>query len=330
MSTVEFSSPILHLSGPTASGKSSLAEKLLEQFDVELISVDSALVYRGMDIGSAKPDAETLRRCHYHLVDLIDPEDSYSAAKFVTDANALIVEIQARGRIPVLVGGTMLYFRALTQGLSDLPSTDPALRAELLYELETRGLSALHAELAQVDPIAAARIHPNDPQRTVRALEVFRQTGLPLSAQQQAWRGLAAVADNILRFALYPDRAVLHERIALRFQQMLSDGFLDEVRTLMARPALTVDHTSMRAVGYRQAWQYLSGEFNASELFLRGVAATRQLAKRQITWIRSDPGLVRLEGSPEQNYASVCAALQNQLVGKGSDAPAGESKAIRS
>ena len=301
---------ILHLCGPTASGKSSLAEQLAEQFDAELISVDSALVYRGMDIGSAKPDAETLRRCRYHLIDVIEPEASYSAAKFVSDATALIAQIQARGRLPILVGGTMLYFRALTQGLSDLPTTDPALRAELLHELETRGLSALHAELAQVDPVAAARIHPHDPQRTVRALEVFRQTGVPLSTQQQAWRSVAPAVDNVLRFALYPDRAWLHERIALRFQQMLDAGFLAEVRTLMARPELTIQHTSMRAVGYRQAWQHLSGEFDANELTMRGVAATRQLAKRQITWIRSDPGQVRLEGSAEQNYDFLCAKLR--------------------
>ena len=317
--------PILHLCGPTASGKSSLAEKLAEQFDVELISVDSALIYRGMDIGSAKPDAETLARCHYHLIDLIEPEASYSAAKFVADTNAAIAQIQSRGRMPILVGGTMLYFRALTQGLSDLPTTDPALRAELMQELETRGLSALHAELARVDPTAAARIHPNDPQRTVRALEVYRQTGVPLSTQQLAWRTEAPAAENVLRFALYPDRAWLHERIALRFQQMLDAGFLDEVRTLMARPELSVEHTSMRAVGYRQAWQHLSGEFDANELFLRGVAATRQLAKRQITWIRSDPGLVRLEGSAGQNYDSVCLKLQHQLTGKSA-----ESNTIRS
>ena len=317
--------PILHLCGPTASGKSALAEKLAEQFDVELISVDSALVYRGMDIGSAKPDAETLRRCHYHLIDLIEPEASYSAAKFVADANAQILEIQTRGRIPILVGGTMLYFRALTQGLSDLPSTEPALRAQLLQELESRGLSALHAELAQVDPAAAARIHPNDPQRTVRALEVFRQTGVPLSTQQLAWRSLAPAPENVLRFALYPDRAWLHERIALRFQQMLDAGFLEEVRALMARPNLSIEHTSMRAVGYRQAWQHLSGEFDANELLLRGVAATRQLAKRQITWIRSDPGLVRLEESAEENYDFVCTELQNHLAGISS----AESNSIR-
>ena len=318
--------PILHLCGPTASGKSSLAEKLAEQFDVELISVDSALVYRGMDIGSAKPDPGTLQRCHYHLIDLIEPEDSYSAAKFVVDANALIAQVHSRGRIPILVGGTMLYFRALTQGLSDLPTTNPALRIELLQELESRGLSALHAELAQVDPVAAARIHPNDPQRTVRALEVFRETGVPLSTQQLAWRTEAPAAANVLRFALYPDRAWLHERIALRFQQMLDKGFLDEVRTLMTRPELTVEHTSMRAVGYRQAWQHLSGDFGANELVLRGVAATRQLAKRQITWIRSDPGLVRLEGSSEENYDFLCAQLQNHLAGIAS----AESNTIRS
>lgn len=324
-SSITTAPPILHLCGPTASGKSSLAEKLAEQFDVELISVDSALVYRGMDIGSAKPNAETLARCRYHLIDLIEPEASYSAAKFVADADALIAQIQSRRRIPILVGGTMLYFRALTQGLSDLPTTDPALRAALLQELETRGLSALHAELAQVDPTAAARIHPNDAQRTLRALEVFRQTGVPLSAQQLAWRSVAPVADNVLRFALYPDRAWLHERIALRFRQMLDAGFLDEVRALMARPKLSIDHTSMRAVGYRQAWQHLFGDFDANELFLRGVAATRQLAKRQITWIRSDPGLLRLEGTAEQNYDSVCVKLQDQLTGKSA-----ESNTIRS
>ena len=322
--------PILHLCGPTASGKSSLAEKLAEQFDVELISVDSALVYRGMDIGSAKPDAQTLQRCHYHLIDLIEPEASYSAAKFVSDANILIAQIQARGRVPILVGGTMLYFRALTLGLSDLPATDPALRAELLHELETRGLSALHAELAQVDPAAAARIHPNDPQRTVRALEVFRQTGVPLSTQQHAWRSVMPGPENVLRFALYPDRAWLHERIALRFQQMLDAGFLAEVRALMARPELTTEHTSMRAVGYRQAWQHLSGEFDANELLLRGVAATRQLAKRQITWIRSDPGLMRLEGDPDENYAAISLALQHQLAGKSVAKSVGAANTIRS
>jgi tRNA dimethylallyltransferase len=303
------SPPILHLCGPTASGKSQLAEQLHQHFDVELISVDSALIYRGMDIGSAKPDAVIQQSCRYHVLDLIDPEQSYSAAQFVSDANRAIAAIHARGRIPVLVGGTMLYFRALIQGLSDLPATDPALRALLRQELATRGLAELHAELARVDPLAAARIHPNDPQRILRALEVFRQTGQPMSSQQQAWRDIKSVDPTILRIALYPDRAWLHERIALRFEQMLAMGFLDEVRALMRRPGLTLDHPAMRAVGYRQAWQHLSGEFDLGELKLRGVAATRQLAKRQITWIRSDPGLLRLEGDLAQNFDALCHAL---------------------
>ncbi len=305
--------PILHLCGPTASGKSSLAEKLSTEFDVELISVDSALVYRGLDIGSAKPDKDTQTRCRYHLIDLIDAHESYSAAKFVQDANALIAQVHARGRTPILVGGTMLYFRALTQGLSDLPSTDPALRTQLQLELATRGLAALHAELATVDPAAATRIHANDPQRTLRALEVFRQTGVPLSGLQKTWqqaRGQqASTPENALRFALYPDRAWLHGNIASRFQHMLDAGFLSEVQGLMARPNLTLDHTSMRAVGYRQAWQHLAGEFDVAELTLRGVAATRQLAKRQITWIRSDPGLIRLEGHAAENYEVLAKVL---------------------
>jgi tRNA dimethylallyltransferase len=300
--------PVLHLCGPTASGKSSLAEKLTEQFDVELISVDSALVYRSLDIGSAKPDPATQVRCRYHLIDLIHAHESYSAAKFVQDTNALIAQVHARGRIPILVGGTMLYFRALTHGLSDLPTTDPALRAQLQHQLATRGLAALHAELAMVDPLAAVRIHANDPQRTLRALEVFRQTGVPLSTLQNAWKQ-PKTQPNLLRFALYPDRALLHTNIASRFQQMLHDGFLAEVASLMARPNLTLDHTSMRAVGYRQAWQHLSGEFDAAELLARGIAATRQLAKRQITWIRSDPDLIRLEGSAGENYEVLARAL---------------------
>jgi tRNA dimethylallyltransferase len=301
--------PIIHLAGPTASGKSALAEKLCEQFDLELISVDSALVYRGMDIGSAKPDAATIERCRYHLIDLIDPEQSYSAAQFHADATRLIAEIHARGRNPVLVGGTMLYLRTLTHGLSDLPSTDPQLRAALQIELSERGLPALHAELAQVDPVAAARIHANDPQRILRALEVFRQTGVAISKQQSAWKQTVSESPQIKRFAIYPDRALLHQRIAKRFEQMLDSGFLDEVRTLMQRPHLTLDHSSMRAVGYRQAWEFLRGDFDHKQLVERGIAATRQLAKRQITWIRSDPGLMRLEGTEQENLAVLVRTL---------------------
>ena len=303
------SAPIVHLAGPTASGKSSLAERLCEHFDVELISVDSALVYRGMDIGSAKPDLTTQRRCRYHLIDLIDVEQSYSAAQFVEDAQRLVRQIHGRGRIPVLVGGTMLYFRALTVGLSELPSSDPAIRAELTEQLHAHGLAALHAQLCQLDPEAGARIHQNDPQRTLRALEVIRQTGASLSSQQNQWRREAQVDSSLLRFALYPEREVLHRHIAQRFSEMLAQGFVAEVAALMTRPTLTAEHASMRCVGYRQAWQHLSGEFDLAELERRGVIATRQLAKRQYTWIRSDPQLKQLSGTKEQNFDEICRAL---------------------
>jgi tRNA dimethylallyltransferase len=306
--------PIVHLSGPTASGKSALAEQLCDEFPLELISVDSALIYRGMDIGSAKPDVATQRRCRYHLIDILEPEQAYSAAQFQSDANRLIADIHARGRIPLLVGGTMMYLRTLSHGFSDVPSSDPVIRAALQAELRERGLPALHAELAGVDPIAANRIHLNDPQRTLRALEVFRQTGVPLSSLQTAWRAEQKPADaRTLRFALYPDRAWLHARIALRFEQMEQHGFLDEVGALMRRTELTVEHTSMRAVGYRQAWEHLRGDYGRAEFIERGIAATRQLAKRQITWIRSDLQLQRLEKSEPENYAVIATALRNLL-----------------
>lgn len=301
--------PIVHLAGPTASGKSSLAERLCDHFDVELISVDSALVYRGMDIGSAKPDRATQERCRYHLIDLIEVEQSYSAAQFVDDANALVRQIHQRGRIPVLVGGTMLYFRALTNGLSDLPSSRPEIRAELTSELQEHGLAVLHARLCQLDPQAGARIHPNDPQRTLRALEVIRQTGESLSSQQNQWQRPSEAPKNQLRFALYPPREILHQNIEARFVKMLAEGFVEEVRTLMRRPGLSPDHASMRCVGYRQAWQHLLGAYDLAELQRLGVIATRQLAKRQYTWIRSDPQLQLLTGTPEQNFEQICRAL---------------------
>ena len=303
------SAAIVHLAGPTASGKSSLAERLSAHFDVELISVDSALVYRGMDIGSAKPDLSTQQRCRYHLIDLIEVEQSYSAAQFVADAQRLVQQIHARGRIPVLVGGTMLYFRALTNGLSDLPSSDPVVRAELAQQLQVLGLAALHAQLCELDPVAGARIHRNDPQRTLRALEVIRQTGATLSSQQNQWQRAPERPSNLLRFALYPPREALHQQIEARFAGMLAQGFIEEVRALMARPTLTIEHASMRCVGYRQAWQHLSGEFDLAELTLRGVIATRQLAKRQYTWIRSDPHLTQLSGTKDQNFDAICRAL---------------------
>jgi tRNA dimethylallyltransferase len=281
---------VLCLAGPTASGKSALAESLCEALNAELISVDSALIYRGMNIGSAKPDAATIARCHYQLLDLLEPEQQYSVAEFLQDAQSAIRAVLGRGRLPILIGGTMLYFRALLQGLSALPATDPALRAEFLAQLQSRGLAAMHAQLARVDPIAAARIHPNDPQRTLRALEVFHITGIAMSAQQTAWKTAQTQQEwDFCCHAIVPgERARLHQRIAERFDQMLNAGFLDEVRALMQRPGLSLEHSAMRAVGYRQAWEHLRGDFDVPSLRERAVAATRQLAKRQFTWLRGD------------------------------------------
>jgi tRNA dimethylallyltransferase len=281
---------VLCLAGPTASGKSALAESLCEGLNVELISVDSALIYRGLNIGSAKPEAATIAHCHYHLLDLLEPEQQYSAAEFVQDAQNAIRAVLSRGRLPILVGGTMLYFRALLQGLSALPATDPALRAEFLAQLRSRGLPAMHAELARVDPVAAARIHSNDPQRTLRALEVFHMTGIAMSVQQTAWKTAQSQPEwDFCCHAIVPsDRAALHQRIAERFDQMLNAGFLDEVRALMRRPGLSLEHSAMRAVGYRQAWEHLRGDFDLQSLRERAIAATRQLAKRQFTWLRGD------------------------------------------
>lgn len=280
--------------GPTASGKTALAVGLLERFPVEIISVDSALVYRDMDIGTAKPDAATLARAPHHLLDIRDPTETYSAAAFCDDARRLMADITARGRVPLLVGGTMLYFRALLQGLDDLPRADAALRKELEGEAAARGWPALHAELATVDPATAARLAPNDSQRIGRALEIFRLTGTPMSALLD--RVQSELPYRVLQLALIPsDRAVLHQRIATRFDAMLAEGLVDEVESLRRRYALHVDLPSMRAVGYRQAWVYLDGEIDLKGLREQGIAATRQLAKRQLTWLRSWPGAVELD-----------------------------------
>lgn len=276
----------IFLMGPTASGKTALALDLAASGRFGLISVDSALVYRGLDIGSAKPDAATLARFPHALVDIRDPEQAYSAAEFCTDARAAMVGIAASGRIPLLVGGTGLYFRALGRGLSALPQADPVVRAQIEQEAIERGWVALHAELALLDPIAAARIHPNDPQRIGRALEVIRISGEAISALQG--KAAANLPFRLLKLALLPDRAVLHQRIAERFEAMLAAGFLDEVRGLILRPGLHPDLPAMRSVGYRQAWQHLRGEIDAATLLRTGIEATRQLAKRQITWIRSE------------------------------------------
>jgi tRNA dimethylallyltransferase len=280
--------------GPTASGKTALAVSLVEHFPLEIISVDSALVYRGMDIGTAKPDAATLARAPHHLLDIRDPTEAYSAAAFCNDALRLMRDIVARGKVPLLVGGTMLYFRALLNGLDDLPRADAALRQKLEAEAASRGWPALHADLAQVDPPTAARLAPNDAQRIGRALEIFQLTGKPMSALLD--QGQTALPYRVLQLALIPsDRAVLHQRIAARFDAMLADGLIDEVKTLRQIPGLTADLPAMRAVGYRQAWAYLNGEIDLDGLRAQGLAATRQLAKRQLTWLRSWPDAVALD-----------------------------------
>ncbi len=286
--------PAIFLMGPTASGKTALAVSLVERFPLEIISVDSALVYRGMDIGTAKPDAATLARAPHRLLDIRDPTDAYSAAAFRDDARALMADIVARGRVPLLVGGTMLYFRALLQGLDDLPRADAALRKQLEAEAAARGWPAMHAELAGVDPAAAARLAPNDSQRIGRALEIFRLSGKPMSALLD--RTQAGLPYRVLQLALIPsDRAVLHRRIADRFDAMLAGGLLDEVKALRQAFALTPNLPAMRAVGYRQAWAHLDGDISLDELRETGIAATRQLAKRQLTWLRSWPDAVALD-----------------------------------
>ena len=272
--------------GPTASGKTGVAVELVRRLPLEIVSVDSALVYRGMDIGTAKPDAETLRRAPHHLIDLIDPTEAYSAARFRADALRVMAEISARGHVPLLVGGTMLYFKALWEGLSELPQADAALRAEIERDAQERGWPALHAELAKLDPETAARLKPADAQRIQRALEVVRLTGRPMSEVSQESRS-AALPYRVLALALVPsDRAALHARIAARFAAMLEAGLVEELRRLREQYPLKPGLPSMRCVGYRQAWEYLEGEYGKEELLNRGIYATRQLAKRQLTWLR--------------------------------------------
>ena len=277
------------LMGPTASGKSAVAMRIADAFPVEIVSVDSAQVYRDMTVGTAKPTVAERERVPHHLIDIMSPVDRYSAASFARDAHSLIEAIQARGRIPLLVGGTMLYFRALTQGLDALPEANAEVRADIDARATQVGWPALHRELADVDQETAARLNPNDRQRIQRALEVFRITGQPLSSLLKQTTRPTASTTQYLSIALVPcDRAVLHRRIAERFERMLSAGLVDEVRTLRDRyPDLTADLPSMRAVGYRQALEHLDGAYDATELRARGIYATRQLAKRQLTWLRA-------------------------------------------
>lgn len=289
-------SPAIFLMGPTASGKTGLAVELVQRFPLEIISVDSALVYRGMNIGTAKPDAATLAQAPHHLIDLIEPIASYSAAQFRHDALKLMDDITSRGNIPLLVGGTMLYFKALQSGLSNLPEANPVIRARLEEEASAQGWPALHARLAKLDPETAARLEKTDSQRIQRALEVWEISGKTLSALHQL-EERETLPYRLLKLALVPSaRAVLHERIAMRFKTMLEKGLVAEVHRLREQyPGLSPDMPSMRCVGYRQVWQYLDAESNLPELGDKGIAATRQLAKRQLTWLRGMSDTVELD-----------------------------------
>ncbi len=291
--------PIICLMGPTASGKTNLAIELVQRIPCEIISVDSAMVYRGMDIGSAKPTADILQIAPHQLIDICDPADAYSAGEFRRDALAAIAACHARGKLPLLVGGTMLYFRVLQQGIASLPQADAQLRAQLTQQAQSEGWPSLHAELAKVDPEAALRIKQQDSQRIQRALEVFQLSGKTITAwQREDTNPLAAY--EVHNFALMPDdRAVLHQRIADRFMQMLAMGFIEEVEKLYARGDLHEALPAVRSVGYKQIWDYLAGKLNKQEMPERAIIATRQLAKRQITWLRSWPALQIVTGVDE-------------------------------
>jgi tRNA dimethylallyltransferase len=315
MSNADAAPVAIFLMGPTATGKSELAIELVRRFPLEIVSVDSALVYRGMDIGTAKPAPELRAAFPHHLIDICDPTEAYSAGRFRDDARRAMDDVAWRGRIPLLVGGTMLYFRALERGLAALPTASPELRARIDRRAAESGWPALHAELARVDPESARRIHPNDPQRIQRALEVFETTGRTLSNH------LAAEASGgnsrFFKIALMPpDRVLLGERIARRFRHMLDLGLIEEVRRLRARGDLNVNLPSMRAVGYRQAWEYLDGQYDEETMIERAVIATRQLAKRQMTWLRGESNLVTFDPLRPDTLATLVNTLQT-IVGAG-------------
>ena len=307
--------PAIFLMGPTASGKTAAAVELAQHLPVELISVDSALVYRDMNIGTAKPDAATLAVAPHHLINIMDPTEVYSAAAFRSDALRLMQDITARGKIPLLVGGTMLYFRALRFGLSDLPQADVAVRAEIEAQAAHSGWPAMHAELSRVDPETAARLKPNDSQRLQRALEIYRVSGQPMSvllALQEAY----LLPYNVIPLALLPsERKQLHARIATRFADMLKLGLLDELRELQSKYPLHGDMPSMRCVGYRQAWQHLAGDIDEAALLEQGIAATRQLAKRQLTWLRGMPDNIEFDCLAKNLSQQILAIVREHLNG---------------
>jgi len=303
------------LMGPTASGKTDVATQLCERFPFDVISVDSALVYRGMNIGTAKPDADTLQQTPHRLIDIRDPEESYSAGDFVRDAHAEMDAIFSAGRIPLLVGGTMMYFRALTGGIADLPSADFQIRANIDVDAADLGWPAMHGRLREIDPDAASRINPNDSQRIQRALEVFEASGKPLSAWQQEARAAVQTDVRFIKIALQPPtREVLHERIQKRLNMMLNNGFLEEVKVFHQLPELTAKHPSMRSVGYRQIWEHLDGETSFDEARDKALFATRQLAKRQITWLRSESELNSFDPLEVGTIDAISAFLVDQLA----------------
>ena len=302
--------------GPTASGKTSLAVELVKRYPMEIISVDSALVYRGMNIGTAKPGAELLAVAPHRLIDIRDPSVPYSAAEFREDALVAMAEITARGRIPLLVGGTFLYFRALQQGLSEMPAADRKIRARLEAEAQRDGWEALHARLAAVDPGSAARIKPTDSQRIQRALEVYALSGQPMSAFH-AQQTAADLPYRLLKLALIPaDRSLLHDRIDARFRQMLVEGLVEEVRKLFDRGDLNAELPAMRAVGYRQVWRFLSGQLAYEAMVEQAIIATRQYAKRQLTWLRGEPGLDCFAAEDSEVQGRVCQRIDEWLAEK--------------
>ncbi|WP_252178164.1 tRNA (adenosine(37)-N6)-dimethylallyltransferase MiaA [Endozoicomonas sp. 4G] len=306
--------PAIFLMGPTASGKTDLAIQLAQRLPCELVSVDSALVYKGMDIGTAKPSAQELAQAPHRLIDIRDPAEPYSAADFCEDALREMTEITNKGNIPLLVGGTMLYFKALRDGLANLPAADPQIRETLLGRAESEGWQALHEELQSVDPVAARRIKPTDTQRLQRALEVYYATGKVLSQwhQEQETRQLPY---NVVNLAIAPrDRSVLHQRIETRFKLMLEQNFVDEVRALYERGDLDISLPSIRAVGYRQVWGYLEGEMDYATMVEKGVVATRQLAKRQLTWLRSWPDIHWLDSLSENRLEEALKWLKPALT----------------
>ncbi|MGN0926243.1 tRNA (adenosine(37)-N6)-dimethylallyltransferase MiaA [Ectopseudomonas mendocina] len=316
--------PAIFLMGPTAAGKTDLALELARVLPCDLISVDSALIYRGMDIGTAKPERAVLDEFPHALIDIRDPSESYSAAEFRADALAAMAESAARGRIPLLVGGTMLYYKALLEGLADMPSADPAIRAELEARALAEGWDVLHRELAAVDPESAARIHPNDPQRLTRALEVYRVSGLSMTEHRRrqaagnpdkGTSGGGQLPYTVAQLAIAPaQRQILHDRIAQRFRAMLEQGFVEEVEALRSRSDLHAGLPSIRAVGYRQVWEYLDGELSREQMVERGLIATRQLAKRQFTWLRGWDGLHWLDSLACDNLSRALKYLESVSI----------------